>query len=544
MKLRRYGSALHNRFRHGNGQGTVPPPVTSLRPRRVSVVIPARNEEHLIRTCIDSVLAQDYPGDLEVIVVDNGSSDRTAEHAYRSGVRVVGEPRPGYVVALMAGFREASGDIVATTDADTVVPANWISRIAWEYENNPDVVAVGGAIHFHDPNWRGWLFTRLLLPVLTRLDATSPAGAHLWGANFSVRRDVFQSAGGWSTDFNLQADTELSERLRRYGRVVRVEDLRVSSSCRRWNHSLLHSMFLYASNFVWFRITRRPLWHEFPEIRELRNLIPAGRPRRRFTVRTGAIAAVGLILLGLVGYVACTPWSSAFGKTYWQTADTGRVLALTFDDGPNGPYTNEVLDILQREQVRATFFLIGENVRLYPDVAARIAREGHAIGNHSDTHPFAFGLDPVPLLRAQLDRAEETIHSATGIYPRLFRPPQGIRSPWLMETLKRDSLVTVTWDDAPRDWLHYPASRLVESTVRRARPGAIILLHDGLNLDHPADRSATVSALPKIIHRLRAEGYSFVTIPELLGCESSLADWPVAAPKRAGSTGGRGGGRR
>src|SRR5204863_1701025 len=101
-----------------------------------------------------------------------------------------------------------------------------------------------------------------------------------------------------------------------------------------------------------------------------------------------------------------------------------------------------------REHVKATFFLIGANVRHFPATAARIAHEGHAIGNHSDTHPDDLALESRERIDAQVDGAERAIHEATGIYPRYFRPPHGLRSPWLIETLTRDSLIAVTWDDA------------------------------------------------------------------------------------------------
>src|SRR5438093_5641408 len=234
----------------------------------VSIVVPARNEEELLPSCLRALTTQDYPGKLEIIVVDNGSTDRTAERARSFGVTVVSEPRHGYVIALARGFSIAAGEIVATTDADTVPPRDWISTLVRQYVESPDVVAVGGEIFFREPNWKGWLFTRCILPPLNRWDRGNPAGAHLWGANFSVRRDVFQRAGGWNMEFNLQCDTELSERLRRFGRVVLLESLSVSTSCRRWNRSLLWSVFLYASNFVSLRLTHKPLWPGFPEIRE------------------------------------------------------------------------------------------------------------------------------------------------------------------------------------------------------------------------------------------------------------------------------------
>src|SRR5207244_1443223 len=108
------------------------------------------------------------------------------------------------------------------------------------------------------------------------------------------------------------------------------------------------------------------------------------------------------------------PRSSEFGRTYWNVATRTRVVALTFDDGPNEPYTSQVLSILAREHVRATFFLIGTNVRRYPDTAARIARAGNVIGNHTDTHPFGFALQPAGVVATDVAAAEEAITAATG----------------------------------------------------------------------------------------------------------------------------------
>lgn len=491
----------------------------------ITIVIPARNEEDLLPACLEALRRQDYGGPIEILVVDNGSEDATAEVARRYGVTVLSEPRRGYVLALARGFASASGDIVATTDADSVVPENWVSTLVDAYDTNGDAVAVGGEVYFREPNWKGWIFTRCILPILNRLDRMNPEGPHLWGANFSVRRRVFERAGGWNMDFNLQCDTELSERLRTYGRVILLDALVVSTSCRRWNRSFATSLFLYASNFLWLQVAKRPLWRGFPEIRETARLA-GGWVSWSAARRVTAIALVAS-LVALGGYDTFAPWSNAFGKTYWEGSTRQRVVALTFDDGPNGPFTSAVLDILKRERVRATFFLIGRNARLYPGVAARIAREGHVIGNHTDSHPAAFALERPRSMRAQIDHAEESIHAATGVYARLFRPPQGLRSPWMMNVLERDSLIAVTWDDAPMDWFPYSSRELVRSTLRQAHPGAIILLHDGLNLDRHPDRSATVEALPEIIHRLRAQGYRFVTVPELLNDPPTLRRWPA-----------------
>ena len=503
--------------------------------RTISVVVPAFNEEKLLPACLDSLFAQEYEGELEILVVDNASTDGTAGVARRYGARVVEEPRRGYSNALMRGFAAARGEIIACTDADTVVPPDWIQRLACEYDRGEDVVAVGGDIQFERPNWKSSILTQFLIPWINRIDRGNPAGPHLWGANLSVRRDAFLEVGGWNPKFSLQADSELSERLRKAGRVVVVESIRVRTSSRRWNRSLLLNSFLFASNWLWFHVFGVPLYREFPAVRNgEKNSGPARAARSVRRMVAWLLAAIG-VLGAAVGYGALEPQSSLFGHTYWSGNTREKLVALTFDDGPNEPYTGRVLDILQRERVHATFFLIGTNVRRFPEAVERMVSEGHAVGNHSDSHPLRFALKSTPEIREEIDTAEKTIHAAGGTYPSLFRPPQGLRSPWLLSVLEDDSLIAVTWDDAPRDWDPWPARVLVARTLAQAHPGAIILLHDGMNLTHDADQSETVKALPVIIDSLRARGYRFCTVPELLGVRASLSRWSHAEPLHLGS---------
>src|SRR5262249_1471348 len=226
------------------------------------------------------------------------------------------------------------------------------------------------------------------------------------------------------------------------------------------------------------------LWHFFPNMRE--SAWGAGTNpvlwRRRYAP---ALAALVLFVVGLVGYDAFAPWSNAFGKTYWFGPEKDKVVALTFDDGPEEPYTSEGLGILKRGEGGAPFFGIGANGGRYPDSTARIVEDGNAIGNHSDTHPMALALEPEPVIRAEVDRAEREIHTVAGVYPSLFRPPQGIRSPWLMKVTEEDSLATVTWDDAARDWERRSAEDLGARAGGEATPGALILLSHRLELRPP-----------------------------------------------------------
>ena len=329
---------------------------------RVSVVVPAWNEEVLLSACLRALRCQDFKGEVEVIVVDNASTDLTGSIAEQEGVIVVFEAARGYANAIARGFAMATGEIIASTDADTVVPPDWLSRLVEAYR--ADVVAVGGEIEFWRPNWRARLLTRGLLPWLNRIDRRNPLGPHLWGANFSVRRSAYLAAGGWNPNFNLQTDTEFSERLRRFGRVLLLEDLAVRTSCRRWNRALAVSCFLYATNFISLELRKRPLWWGFPDIREGVGSVGAGlhggsRARAWPRVRAWSVAALVVFVACFGVYDAVSPWSNAFGITHWNGATDEKVVALTFDDGPNEPYTSQVLRILNRENVHATFFSSG-----------------------------------------------------------------------------------------------------------------------------------------------------------------------------------------
>jgi glycosyltransferase involved in cell wall biosynthesis len=149
---------------------------------RVSVIVPAYNEEALIHQCLTALKSQDYPRDLEILVVDNNSTDRTAEVAQSWGARLVREEKRGYVFALKRGTEEASGDILIYTDADTIVPSNWVSTIVAVLEANPDAAAVGGWVTFYDSNWKGALFFKYILPIGMIYDRLCFSYSHLCGA--------------------------------------------------------------------------------------------------------------------------------------------------------------------------------------------------------------------------------------------------------------------------------------------------------------------------------------------------------------------------
>ncbi len=185
-----------------------------------------------------------------------------------------------------------------------------------------------------------------------------------------------------------------------------------------------------------------------------------------------------------------------------------KVVALTFDDGPS-PDTLKILQILQQYNIKATFFLLGENLSRYPEIVQQVVNEGHAVGNHTWNHPY----EPMSTVKAaaEIDNTAAVIERLTGEKTQLFRPPGGILENGLADYARSQKYVIVMWSIDTKDYQQPLATVLVDRVMTQAHAGAIILLHDG---GGPRDR--TVEALPMIISSLKQQGYRFVTIPELL----------------------------
>lgn len=233
----------------------------------ISVVIPAYNEEKLLGRCLEAIKNQDYTGHYEIIVVDNNSTDQTAEIAWKWGAKIVQEKRQGYVYAMARGFMEAQGEIIATTDADAVVPPFWLSTLATYFEKNPEVVAVGGRITFYDADWKIRLFEKYFFPVIYWFDKSAGRGPHLWGPNLAVSREAFYQVGGWNLNVNLQADNEITDRLRKVGKVLILDNFLVPMSSRRWKKDFFRNAFLYSINFLSLEYYKKPLFRGFPVVR-------------------------------------------------------------------------------------------------------------------------------------------------------------------------------------------------------------------------------------------------------------------------------------
>jgi peptidoglycan/xylan/chitin deacetylase (PgdA/CDA1 family) len=224
------------------------------------------------------------------------------------------------------------------------------------------------------------------------------------------------------------------------------------------------------------------------------------------------------LAMGCLMYGYFVPSSQVFGKVYYEGNSSERVVALTFDDGPNEPYTSQILDILDGHGIDATFFTVGQNVILYPDVARRMVAYGHVVGNHSYSHKANHAVTSQGC--RDLAMAQMAIRDTVGLEPHLYRPPHGKVSPWELECVEKSNLIEVTWSVASRDQYMSSAKVFAKNILNEVEPGKIILLHDGYGTLHDcdlADKSLTVEALPLIIEHLQAQGYRFVTVNELLG---------------------------
>ncbi len=190
-----------------------------------------------------------------------------------------------------------------------------------------------------------------------------------------------------------------------------------------------------------------------------------------------------------------------------------RKVALTFDDVPDPRFTPQVLDILKSKKATATFFVVGARARKHPELVRRIRREGHAVGNHSYSHPN-FSKLPLAEMKGQIGRTERHLKALVQFQPRLIRPPYGEILPEQLEWAKSEGYVVVNWDVDSLDWRGLTKEKVFRNVTKAVRSGSIVLMHAGGGQGQ--NLSGTVKALPAIIDWLRERGYELVTLPDLL----------------------------
>jgi peptidoglycan/xylan/chitin deacetylase (PgdA/CDA1 family) len=225
----------------------------------------------------------------------------------------------------------------------------------------------------------------------------------------------------------------------------------------------------------------------------------------------GLAAGAGALAIGIYG--ALEPNNSLFGRVVGRGARDRRAY-LTFDDGPNRDATPLILDTLEREQVPAAFFLVGAQGRRFPPHARRIARDGHTIGNHTDSHRKLHLAGPRRVAE-ELGRAHRAITEATGVEPSVFRAPHGYRNPFVLREAARRGYHTLGWTFGVWDSAR-PGPQEIRRRIRDGlRPGAILLLHDGDGYDPDGDRLQTAHALAGIISDVRGAGFTFAPVSDL-----------------------------
>ncbi len=228
----------------------------------------------------------------------------------------------------------------------------------------------------------------------------------------------------------------------------------------------------------------------------------------------GIIALFAALVWAAIYYLCYAVRSQILGAAVWCGNDRDDSVALTFDDGPS-PDTPAILDFLRDENIKATFFLIGSAVEKYPEIAKRIAKEGHEIGNHSYSHPIYLFCSP-QRTRRELEKTQVIIEKTVGFAPKLARPPCGVRTPAYFAAAKNLGLQTVQWSDAGFDWQSISAAQIAGKVTETVQSDSIILLHDG-DAALKNNRRETVKSLPLILKGLWAKNLSVAPLAELIG---------------------------
>lgn len=215
----------------------------------------------------------------------------------------------------------------------------------------------------------------------------------------------------------------------------------------------------------------------------------------------------GVAILGGAAHGAFHRNSPVFGRPLTRVRGA-KSVALTFDDGPNPDATPLILDALRDRGVKATFFILGRHAEQWPGLVQRVADEGHAIGNHGWFHRKLHFKSPA-YVRRDLELGTTAIERACGVRPRLFRAPHGFRAPWVTAIARSLGQRTVGWSLGVWDSDCPGVEVIADRTVNGARPGSILLLHDGDGYDPRGDRMQTARAVPLIVDRLLSQGYRF-----------------------------------
>ncbi|MEI7838577.1 MAG: polysaccharide deacetylase family protein [bacterium] len=502
--------------------------------KRFSVVIPARNEENYIQKTIKSIENQDYKGFVEIIVVDNASIDKTAEVAKKLGAKVVTEMRVGLPRARETGRSVAVGDIIVYVDADTLLPKNYLTVTENTFNSNSKIVATSNPIKLTDGTpWQNFwcsAFFKIVYPVQNALLTIFGLSHQVIGGNFAVLSKSLDEIGGFDTSIEFYGeDLAISKHLAKVGQIKIISNLYGSTSARRLTtQGTFRTFGIYFKNFFTVLINNRGsngnLLNSFLKITLILVILMTFlRYSHLWTMSSHNNIELIEYFLGLlfayIIYGFFYPKSNLYGRVFSRFIVNNPIVSLTFDDGPS-PNTLKVLEILKKENIKATFFLIGNQIDMYPEIAKQIIDDGHCIGNHSRNHSYTL---PFKGSSKILNETHSTQIKIDALFKgqkdenkKIFRPPHGWRSPWMMKTMKANGYKVITWD-VGLDYLPFVSSKFIyKRIVGRTKPGSIILLHDSIWGKPNDNRENLVNALPNIIKTLKKRGYSFARIDKMI----------------------------
>ena len=244
-------------------------------------------------------------------------------------------------------------------------------------------------------------------------------------------------------------------------------------------------------------------------------VLARSRPRTGAPASVRAAATVAAVVtVGATFWVgANSPTVTWFGSQVSHGPRDGREVAITFDDGPDDPYTLEIARILDARGAKGTFFMVGKALDRRPDIARALREDGHLLGNHSYHHDEWRWLDP---RYPELDRTQSAFRHNLGVCPTFYRAPHGQHTPFLAHVVGDHGMTMVGWDVSSGDWNTHDAGLVARRTLDDVKPGSIIVLHDGLDGSVTADRSVLVRAVPMILDGLERRGLKPVRLDALL----------------------------
>ncbi|MGA2285873.1 MAG: polysaccharide deacetylase family protein [Dehalococcoidia bacterium] len=224
-----------------------------------------------------------------------------------------------------------------------------------------------------------------------------------------------------------------------------------------------------------------------------------------------------LALLAALTLLGCGRSSASPKAAHLSNGEgCGRLVALTFDDGPNPPFTQQILQILESSGAKATFFVEGQAAEAHPDVVKLVDAAGMDVESHSYSHSQGLATADAADFRSDLDAASAALESILGRQPTLYRPPFGNTSDTMLMELADAGYTSIGWDVDSTDWQETDPSKIVDAVLSQVHPGAIVLMHDGGLSGGNPDRTATIQALPSILSGLRDRGYELKTVSEII----------------------------